>query len=177
MRVRTALLCLALAAGTVLAPSAAQAGPSTSGLRPEPWRPWIQPEWTAPAGRYCDFPLGLEVVSQDVRSRVLQRHPDGSVKLEEYAGPLISEFVNLDTGERLLSDASGSGVAEFRTDGSYVAFAMAGPVGMGFRDGDRDLTRGYYMLDGVHVVAFAADGTRSLPVDLGGEDNVCDDLA
>lgn len=172
MRVRSVLVALTLAAAAVFTPATAQAGT----FHPEPWRPWHQIDWTAPAGRYCDFALRLEVVSQDIRSRVLERHPDGSVKREEYAGPLISDFVNDVTGERLRTDASGSGVAEFRPDGSYVRYAMFGPVGMGFREGDEDLARGYYMFDGFHVVAFAPDGTRSLPVDLGPEENVCEAL-
>ena len=176
MRARSFLFALAAAAATVIAPAAAHAEPAATGITPEPWQPWIQQDWEAPAGKYCDFPLGHEVVSQDIRSRVLARYPDGTKKLEEYAGPLMSEFVNRDTGRRLLVDAGGSGASEYRPDGTEARFIMVGPVGTGFREGDLDLPRGYYLFDGFHVVAYGTDGTRSLPVDLGPERNICEEL-
>ncbi|GIG70831.1 hypothetical protein [Phytomonospora endophytica] len=176
MRARSVLFALAVAAATVLAPAAAHAEPATTVIGPEPWQPWFQRNWEAADGLYCDFPLGHEVVSQDIRSRVVERYPDGTKKIEEYEGPLMSEFVNRDTGKRFLVDAGGRGFSEYRPDGTEARFVMIGPVGTGFRDGDLDLPRGYYLFDGFHVVAFAPDGTRSLPVDLGPEHNVCEDL-
>ncbi|WP_431727171.1 hypothetical protein [Verrucosispora sp. TAA-831] len=142
------------------------------GLRPEPWRPHLQQEWTGPAGRYCSFPLSVRVVSQDIRVRVLARYPDGAVKREEYAGPLIVDFINTDTGQAARRDAGGSGLLEYRPDGGWLRYTIVGPAGFGFRPGDL-YPRGYYILDGLHVISIDAAGTRALALGVGRQDNVC----
>lgn len=157
---------------TVAAGSATAAG---SAWQPEPWEPWIQEEWTAEAGRYCTFPLHVDVISQDIQRRVLERYPDGTVMREEYAGPLIVDFVNVDTGQRVRHDVGGRAYPEYRIDGSFLRYLMVGPVGFGFRDGDR-YPKGYYEFDGVHLITFDADGTRNLAYDGGDEENVCRSL-
>ena len=176
MRVRAMLVALAAATGAVVAaPAAASAG--GAGVRAEPWRPVVQEEWTAPAGRFCDFPLSLRVVSQDIRGRVLDRYDDGAVRVEEFAGPLVVDFVNGDTGASVRRDAGGRAVAEYRPDGRYRTYAMFGPVGLGMPDGATGLPKGYYVVDGLHVVEFAESGARTVTTAYGTEDNVCGDLA
>lgn len=180
----------ALAAAAVLGPAAAVLGPAAApaaasagadggigpgSYRPEPWRAWVQEEWTAPAGRYCSFPLQVRVVSQDVRVRVVARYGDGAVRREEFAGPLVVDFVNGATGQSVRRDAGGSGAADYRPDGSWRRYTIVGPAGFGFRPEDRH-PRGYYLLDGVHVIAFDADGTRRMAVEVGREENVCRSL-
>ncbi|MEV5765311.1 hypothetical protein AB0L34_12165 [Micromonospora sp. NPDC052213] len=143
-----------------------------AGNRPEPWRPSIQEEWTGPAGRYCSFPLHVRVVSQDVRVRVLARYATGAVRREEYAGPLTVDFVNTDTGKTVRRDAGGSGLLEYRPDGGWLRYTIVGPAGFGFRLGDR-YPRGYYILDGLHVISIDPAGTRRLTLGIGRQDNVC----
>ncbi|WP_131051170.1 MULTISPECIES: hypothetical protein [unclassified Micromonospora] len=159
------------ARGTGTPPTASdrQAG---RGLHPEPWRPYVQQEWTGPAGRYCSFPLGVRVVSQDIRVRVLARYPDGTVKHEEFAGPLTVDFVNTDTGQAVRRDAGGSGLLEYRPDGGWLRYTIVGPAGFGFRPGDLH-PRGYYILDGLHVISIDATGTRGLALAVGRQENVC----
>ncbi|OZV82313.1 hypothetical protein CA850_08425 [Micromonospora echinospora] len=167
-----------VALGSLLAgaPASAVDGPvdgaRPGGYRPEPWRTWAQEEWTAPAGRYCSFPLQVRVVDQDVRVRVVARYPDGAVRREEFAGPLVVDFVNVDTGRTARRDAGGSGAADHRPDGTWSRYAIVGPAGFGFRPGDHH-PRGYYLLDGLHVITFDADGTRRLTVAVGEQENVC----
>ncbi|MFF3866186.1 hypothetical protein [Micromonospora sp. NPDC001898] len=171
-------LVLAAAAAAVPAPAVA-AGTEHSAQRPrqpEPWRPWTQEEWTAPAGRYCAFPLRVQVVSQDVRVRVVDRYPDGAVRREEFAGPLVVDFVDVSTGRMTRRDAGGSGAADYRPDGGWLRYTIVGPAGFGFRDGDR-YPQGYYLLDGLHVITFDAAGTRRMAVAVGKQDNVCQTLA
>ncbi|WP_428965787.1 hypothetical protein [Micromonospora fluostatini] len=146
--------------------------PLLGGYRPEPWRTWVQPEWSAPAGRYCSFPLQVRVVTQDVRVRVVARHPDGTVRREEFTGPLVVDFVNGDTAATARRDAGGSGAADYRPDGTWSRYTIVGPAGFGFRPGDHH-PRGYYLLDGLHVVTIDADGTRRLAVGVGEQENVC----
>ncbi|RGC69377.1 hypothetical protein C5N14_08890 [Micromonospora sp. MW-13] len=175
---RVVLMLAAVTAAVTPAP-AATAGTDRSADRsrqPEPWRPWIQEEWVAPAGRYCAFPLRVHVVSQDVRVRVVDRYPDGAVRREEFAGPLVVDFVDDTTGRTTRQDAGGSGVAEYRPDGGWLRYTIVGPAGFGFRPGDR-YPQGYYLLDGLHVITFDGDGTRRMAVALGNQDNVCQTLA
>ncbi|OZV74590.1 hypothetical protein CA850_30140 [Micromonospora echinospora] len=142
------------------------------GDRPEPWRPSVQEEWTGPAGRYCSFPLRVRVVSQDVRVRVLARYATGAVRREEYAGPLTVDFVNTDTGRAVRRDVGGAGLLEYRPDGGWLRYTIVGPAGFDFRPGDQH-PRGYYVLDGLHVVSINPAGTRRLTLGIGRQDNVC----
>lgn len=141
----------------------------------EPWEPFESQGWTAPAGRYCDFPLRLDIVFDDERTRVTERYSDGTEKQRQYIGPLIVEFTNPDSGKTQRYNASAQGFVNFRPDGSWERFSGHGPFGMGFRATD-PYPRGYYILTGNHAVDFAADGTRSMAVDAGQEENVCDAL-
>lgn len=52
---------------------------------------------------------------------------------------------------------------------------MYGPVGFGFRQGD-GYPQGYYLFHGQHVVTFDAAGTRTMVLDRGIAENVCDTL-
>jgi hypothetical protein len=169
-----ALLVPLVVVAALLGP-AAPAAAQQAGYRPEPWQPWVQEGWTAPAGRYCSFPLQVVVVSQDIRTRVSARYADGAVRLEEFAGPLTVDFVNVDTGRSVRRDAGGSGVLEHRPDGSWLRYTIIGPAGFGFRPGDGH-PLGYYILDGLHVITFDPAGVRTLAVALGGQENVCHPL-
>jgi len=68
-------------------------------------------------------------------------------------------------------DLSGRAVLTYDPDGSYD-FRLSGPAAVGFRRGD-SLPRGSYVLRGYHVIRFAADGTRTLIIDRGTEENLC----
>lgn len=177
MRLRS-LLAAAVATvafGTV-APSAASAADATAAT-PGAWRPTRTEPFTAPAGKYCDFPLGVEVVADDEYVRVDSRYPDGATRLEEYKGQLVVDFVDVDSGARIRRDVSGRAWLEYAPDGTtWVSYTTAGPVGFGFRAGD-DYPRGYYVLRGVHRITFDPDGTRHMVASRGPVEDVCDALA
>ena len=170
-----ALLVPLVAVAALLGP-AAPAAAQWRGYHPEPWQPWVQEGWTAPAGRYCSFPLQVVVVSQDIRTRVTARYADGAVRLEEFAGPLTVDFVDAGSGRSMRRDAGGSGVLERRPDGSWLRYTIIGPAGFGFRPGDA-YPLGYYILDGLHVISLDPDGVRSMAVAVGSQENVCHSLA
>lgn len=172
--IRTLLVPL-VAVAALLGP-AAPAAAQWRGYHPEPWQPWVQEGWTAAAGRYCPFPLQVVVVSQDIRTRVTARYADGAVRLEEFAGPLTVDFVNVDSGRSVRRDAGGSGVLEHRPDGSWLRYTIIGPAGFGFRPGD-GYPLGYYILDGLHIIALDPAGVRSMAVAVGSQENVCHALA
>lgn len=175
MRVRQILVAAAMLAATAF--TVGTAGPVSADVStgPEPWEPIQQEEWTAPAGRYCDFPLHVDVQFDTERTRVLERYPDGTVKRREYIGALISDFVNVDTGARHRSNSSAQGFVDFRPDGTWERFSGHGPFGFGFRATD-PYPRGYYELTGYHVIEIDPDGTKHMVVDNGDEENVCEAL-
>ncbi len=153
-----------------------QAAAAATNAGPEPWEPHQQPEWTAPAGRYCDFPLHVDVLDDKERARVLERYPDGAVKQREYIGMLVVDMVNLDTGARLHLSSSAQGIVDLNPDGSLRRITGHGPFGSGFGPGDA-YPQGYYTLTGMHVIEYDADGTKRMAADAGQEENICPALA
>jgi hypothetical protein len=145
------------------------------GWAPEPWLPYDQAEFSWPAGEACSFEVAVEVVSEDLYSRVLARYPDGSVRAEQFTGPLLMDFVNTTTGARVQHDLSGEGAQTYTAAGAPLRFIGVGPFGTGFGPDD-DYPAGVYVLDGIPVVKWSADGTKSMELDLGSEPNVCTEL-
>jgi hypothetical protein len=149
---------------------------SPAGVKIEPWQPYQAENFTTPAGRYCTFALQVTAVEDAEQVRVDARYPDGSVRVNEYKGTLVSDFTNVTTGKAVRRDLSGRAWVELRPDGAFKSFTGVGPFSLGFRAVD-DYPQGYYRLAGVHSVTFDADGTRHLAVDGGTEENLCATLA
>ena len=149
--------------------------PRVAGWDPEPWQPYDQPEFSWSAGHACSFEVAVEVVSEDLSTRVLARYPDGAVRAEQYTGPLVVDLVNTSTGARARHDLGGEGAQTYYPDGSPLRFFSVGPFGTGFGPED-DYPVGVWVFDGIHVVRWSADGTKSMEVDLGTEVNVCTQL-
>lgn len=151
------------------------AGPAQAA--PEPWQPYRAIEFEAPAGKYCDFALKVEPVEDEEEYRVVDRYPDGAVRLYEYRGKLVSRFTNVATGESVVRDISGHAWHEVYPDGeTWKSFSVVGPFSAGFRAED-SYEQGYYRLDGVHSITYDADGTRHLTVAVGEAENFCETLA
>ncbi|MCT2584778.1 hypothetical protein [Actinophytocola gossypii] len=167
--VRAVLAALTITAVTATAPAQADEGP----VGPEPWLPYETTDFVAPAGRYCDFELSVTAVEDEEEYRVVSRYPDGAVRVYEYRGKLITRFTNVATGESVTRDLSGHAWTEMYPDGVTMrSFTGIGPFGFGFRETD-PYPRGYYRLDGLHVITIDEDGTRSMPVAAGDAENVC----
>lgn len=164
MRVRhlAPLICLVTLAGTA-APAAAAT---------EPWQPYKATDFVAPEGKYCTFALAVTAVEDAEEYRVVARHPDGTERVVEYRGTLITRFTNVTTGESVVRDLSGHAWEERYPGGGTKSFTGVGPFGFGFRAED-DFAQGYYRLDGVNVITIAPDGTRALPVNAGTAENLC----
>ena len=114
-------------------------------------------------------------MSEHLYSRVLARYPDGSVRAEQFTGPLLMDFVSTATGARVQHDLSGEGVQTYTAAGAPLRFISVGPFGTGFGPDD-DYPAGVWVLDGIHVMRWSVDGTKSMEVDLGPETNVCTEL-
>jgi hypothetical protein len=135
------------------------------------WERYEAADFTSPAGDLCRFPLTSKVLFDAEYVRTPASYPDGKPKRQEYVGPLVVRLTNDATGASIQRDLSGRAVLTYDPDGSYD-FRLSGPAGVGFRPGD-SLPRGFYVLRGYHVIRFAADGTRTITVDRGTEENVC----
>ncbi|HEX2133984.1 MAG TPA: hypothetical protein VHH15_20760 [Actinophytocola sp.] len=154
---------------TATAPAQADEGPAG----PEPWQPYEATDFVSPAGKYCDFALSVSAVEDEEEYRVVSRYPDGAVRVYEYRGKLVTEFTNVATGESVIRDLSGHAWTEMYPDGQTMkTFTGIGPFGFGFREED-PYPRGYYRLDGLHVITLDEDGTRRMPVAVGEAENVC----
>ncbi|MGL4177763.1 MAG: hypothetical protein ACRCSN_17025 [Dermatophilaceae bacterium] len=141
------------------------------------WERLVAAPFTSPAGDLCPFELRSEPVFDQVYTRITKTYADGSPKRQEYSGPLVVRLTNSTSGESIQRDLSGRAVATYAPDGGFE-FRIQGPAAVGFRAYRGDsLPTGYYVLRGTHVVSFAADGARTLTVDRGTEENVCQTLS
>lgn len=172
---RRSLAALTLVATSLIAGPAGAQTASAGSEQPEPWQPVTQPAFTVPAGKYCSFAFHYEPDEQHLETRVLSRYPDGSVRSEEFRGLLIGTTTNLDTGASIQRNASGRLLEEFNPDGSLATYTTHGPVGFGFRAEDH-YPQGYYLLKGWHQVTFDSAGIRTMTVDQGPEENICQTL-
>ncbi len=166
---RVAVASLAVALTLPLLASAAAAA--------ETWQPYPEGPLTLPAARYCgSFDLRSTPVQQDVKSRVLERYASGAIRVQEFTGLLIVDVTNLSTGATVQRNLSGHAVVTFREDGSIATYEMRGPIGFGWPQQDA-YDRGFYVMNGYHVVTFDASGARSMLVDRGTEQNLCEVVA
>lgn len=175
MRVRAwtvTAMAAAMTAAMTVALTALAAPAASAEAGPEPWQPYRTTDFVSPAGRSCDYDLDVTAVQDEEEYRVDARHADGSERLVEYRGTLITRFTNLATGESTVRDLSGHAWVELYPDGTMKSFTGAGPFSIGFRDTDT-YARGYYRLDGVHVITMDPDGTRHLTVAAGTQENLC----
>ena len=161
-------------AGLAVALSLPVLATSATAASPEAWVPYPEGPLTLPAARYCgDFDLRSTPVEQDVKSRVLERHASGAIRVQEFTGLLLVDVTNLSTGTTVRRNISGHAVVTYREDGSIATYEMRGPIGFGWPQQDA-YDRGFYVMNGYHVVAFDAAGARSMLVDRGTEENLCD---
>lgn len=170
----TVAVLVALIAGFSATPAQAETQAQTQAA--EPWQPFRSADFVAPAGKYCTFDLAVEAVADEEEFRVVTRYPDGTERLLEFRGKLVSRFTNVATGESVVRDLSGRGWEGLYPDGvTMKSFSGVGPFGFGFRAED-EFAQGYYRFDGVTVITLAEDGTRTLRV-TGDAENLCATLS
>lgn len=143
---------------------------------PEPWEPYREDDFSLPAGEYCPFAVRGHIAEDEELVRVASRYDDRAVRVLEYKGQLIIEFTNVDSGETVRRNLSGRAWLELRPDGSVDVFAGVGPFGGAFSTAD-NYPAGQYVLRGIHVITWDDAGRRSMPVDRGSEEDLCDTLS
>jgi hypothetical protein len=173
---RIALASAAVLAAILMSSAPAMAAESWHEVH-EPWESVTEPDVTrAPAARYCgDFDLETRTLQQGVRGRVLSRWENGNVREQEYLGPYIVEAVNVETGASKQYNISGHATYTFSETGALQTVDGDGPFALGWPVGSApDLPNGYYYVTGRHIVSFADTGVRSMLLDQGREENMCD---
>jgi hypothetical protein len=163
---------IALAVVVVVALLAGTASPAAAGSG---WVPAPTPPFAQEAGVNCDFALHAQPIVDEVVTKVLQRYPDGSIRLDAFKGALVVRVTNDETGRFYDADASGSAVVEHARDGGQTWYVV-GPVLLGEREGQGNIPRGLWIVDGVYRLAISATGYRTLTMIKGTLDNVCDHL-
>lgn len=165
MRHRSALVGLAgllVAAGVVVtssAPASAEGG----------WQPYrTQEEQVVPGAKRCGFDVKSTVEQDFEYKRTVERFPDGSPKQEEYVGPLVVRYTNLETEKSVVRDISGVAMVHYRADGSWT-MDMTGRVLVGIGPDDKgqgsvpDKQGIYVAADHARtVLTVAPDGQRTL---------------
>ncbi|MDA3649328.1 hypothetical protein LZ318_39685 [Saccharopolyspora indica] len=163
--------------GVAVLTAVALLGPAGSAAAEPPgeWVPAPSEPSTAPAGTRCAFDVRVEQLVDEVVKRVVETYPDGSVKREEYKGPLIDRVTNLATGESVEANASGHAFLTYRPDG-VVTWDWSGPVLMGFGPGQSNHDPGLYLLTGHYAVDISDDYRLVRRAD-GEERDLCAELS
>ena len=156
-------------------PAVAGAGAGAPKAAPGGWERYHAQPFTAPAGTLCRFTVHSEVLFDQQYVRTTETYTNGKPKTQEFVGPLVVRVVNRTSGRSVVRDLSGRAIADYGRDGSFD-FRIQGSAAVGFHPGD-SLRPGFYVLRGEHVVRFAADGTRTVLVDRGTEENLCRTLS
>jgi len=141
---------------TVLAVLLGTAGTAVAGgsVVNEPWVRLPQTGFERAAGENCAFGVRLEIVQDEVMSKVVQRFPSGTIERQLAAGKLIVRMVNVSTGASTLVDAGGSALFEYREDGTFKSWLVSGPIIALPREGVSNIGRGVWALDGIYTIEF-----------------------
>ena len=163
--------------GAALLLAAAPAGAASADAAPgadSGWEPFQTPSFTVPAGDACSFELHGEVVYDHELTRVLETFPDGSPKVQDFAGALGVVFSNVATGESARRDASGTLRATHDGDGSTTFVFHGNGIAPIFAGSP---SPGIYLVSGHHVLVANPDGTREFTRTRGTVENMCQTLS
>ncbi|MEV4618792.1 hypothetical protein AB0J74_08830 [Asanoa sp. NPDC049573] len=138
------------------------------------WVPFRTPPFTVPAGEACSFELHGEIVYDHEFTRVLETFPDGSPKVQDWAGPLGVVFSNVETGVSARRDASGTLRATHAGDGSTTFVFYGNGIAPIFAGSPAP---GIYLVSGNHVLVANPDGTRQFTKNRGTVEDMCETLS
>ncbi|MZD06158.1 hypothetical protein GTW43_13805, partial [Streptomyces sp. SID5785] len=106
---------------------------------------------------------------------VVRTRPDGEPALVAYKGKLIVRVTNTESGASYDADVGGSALVEMHADGSQRWWAT-GPILLGVPEGQGNLPRGEYVIDGTYTLTISATGYRTVTWAHGSADDVCERL-
>jgi hypothetical protein len=141
-----------------------------------PWSPLETGPFVAPAGTRCEFTLSGEVLSDKERIRTLETNSDGSPRVQEIVGELIIRYTNVETGEFVDRNLTGTALVEYLPDGGFTLSLVGGHMAVGLQPTDEGGPAFLVFTGAGHSVAFAADGTRTVMFGHGPVENLCETL-
>jgi hypothetical protein len=144
---------------------------------PSPWSPLATANFELPAGTRCEFTLRGEVLSGKERIRTLETYPDGSPRVQEIVGQLVVRYTNVETGESVDRNLTGTALVIIEPDGSFALSLVGGHMSVGFGVTDEPSSAFLIFTGAGHEVFFATDGTRTATFGDGPVEDVCQTLA
>jgi hypothetical protein len=169
--VKTLVLAAVIVAVTAVPAAASASRPGGGG-----WEPTSTPPFVIPAGEVCSFEVKGDIIRNRERMRTPATYPDGSPKVQDFAGVLVIRYTNTSNHRTVIRDATGTIRVYYLPDGTRISQLHghnAVPVkasNVGFPGGD-------YITHGDFVVIRHPDGNREIPVQLGTMENLCETLA
>jgi hypothetical protein len=169
--VKTLVLAAVIVAVTAVPAAASASRPGGGG-----WEPTSTPPFVIPAGEVCSFEVKGDIIRDREWMRTPATYPDGSPKVQDFAGVLVIRYTNTSNHRTVIRDATGTIRVYHLPDGTRISQLHghnAVPVkasNVGFPGGD-------YITHGDFVVIRHPDGNREIPVQLGTMENLCETLA
>jgi hypothetical protein len=169
--VKTLVLAAVIVAVTAVPAAASASRPGGGG-----WEPTSTPPFVIPAGEVCSFEVKGDIIRDREWMRTPATYPDGSPKVQDFAGVLVIRYTNTSNHRTVIRDATGTIRVYYLPDGTRISQLHghnAVPVkasNVGFPGGD-------YITHGDFVVIRHPDGNREIPVQLGTMENLCETLA
>jgi hypothetical protein len=170
MRVMKTLV-MAAAIVAVTAGTASASGPGGGG-----WEPTSTPPFVIPAGDVCAFEVKGDILKDREKMRTPATYPDGSPKVQDFAGVLVIRYTNTSNHKSVVRDATGTIRVYYLEDGTRI-LQLHGHNALPIKAANVGFPGGDYITHGDFVVIRHPDGNREVPVKLGTMENLCLTLA
>jgi hypothetical protein len=149
------------------------AGSATAG---SPWTRLEARSFELPAGSRCPFTLRSDVLADDERIRTLQTDPNGDPRLQEVVGLLLVRYTNVESGQSVERNLTGTALVEFPDDGGFVLTLVGGHMAIGLPP-TVEGGPAFLVFTGTGLTLdLNADGSRTITYGNGQVENICDTL-
>lgn len=129
------------------------------------------------AGTRCPFTLRGDVVKDREEIRTFATFPDGSPSVQVIRGPLVMRFTNVESGESVVRDLTGTAALVYEPDGSFTLILVHGHFAAGLGPNDQGGPAFLLFTGTGHAVRFDADGSRTVVYGVGPVEDLCQTLA
>jgi hypothetical protein len=169
--VKTLVLAAVIVAVTAVPAAASASRPGGGG-----WEPTSTPPFVIPAGEVCSFEVKGDIIRDREWMRTPATYPDGSPKVQDFAGVLVIRYTNTSNHRTVIRDATGTIRVYYLPDGTRIS-QLHGHNAVPIRASNVGFPGGDYITHGDFVVIRHPDGNREIPVQLGTMENLCETLA
>jgi hypothetical protein len=141
-----------------------------------PWTPLGADSFQLAAGTRCPFTLRSDVTANAERIRTLETYPDATPRLQEVVGLLLVRYTNVESGESVERNLTGTALVEYPEDGGFILTLVGGHMAIGLPP---TVPGGpaYLVFTGTGFsLDLNADGSRTITYGNGQIENICDTL-